>query len=185
MTIHPGWPTGLRETLSNLKAHLQYGQGNYGYCSICDKKVYFKIHGTWLRDEYKCNCCGSIPRWRALMQVIAELYPDWRSRIIHESSPGGPLSEKLARECKDYVGTHYFQGEKVGSTVSGILCEDITRQTFSDETFDVVVTSDVFEHVFNAERGFREITRTLPIPLKVDSSSGDGEHLKDHSEAGC
>ena len=69
-------------------------KGNRGYCSICERQVYFEIEGAWLRDQYKCVNCQSIPRWRALMSVIAELYPKWRELKIHESSPGGPLSAK-------------------------------------------------------------------------------------------
>jgi len=69
-------------------------KGDRGYCSICERQVYFEIEGAWLRDQYKCVDCQSIPRWRALMSVIAELYPKWRELKIHESSPGGPLSAK-------------------------------------------------------------------------------------------
>src|SRR5207247_9218035 len=78
-------------------------KGNRGYCSICERQVYFEIEGPWLRDQYKCVNCQSIPRWRALMLVVAELYPNWRELKIHESSPGGPLSAKLARECPKYL----------------------------------------------------------------------------------
>ena len=67
-------------------------KGNRGYCSICERQVFFEIEGPWLRDQYKCVNCQSIPRWRALMLVVAELYPKWRELQIHESSPGGPLS---------------------------------------------------------------------------------------------
>src|SRR5439155_8641353 len=48
----------------------------------------FEIEGPWLRDEYKCVNCQSIPRWPALMLVVAELYPKWRELKIHESFPG-------------------------------------------------------------------------------------------------
>ena len=60
---------------------------NRGYCSICERQVYFAIEGPYLRNDYKCVNCQSIPRWRALMFVVAELYPKWRELKIHESSP--------------------------------------------------------------------------------------------------
>ena len=62
-------------------------KGNRGYCPICEREVYFEIKGPYLRAEYKCVNCQSIPRWRALMLVVAELYPKWRELKIHESSP--------------------------------------------------------------------------------------------------
>src|SRR6266496_3713115 len=83
-------------------------KGNHGYCSICEHPVYFEIEGPWLRDQYRCVNCKSIPRWRALMSVVAELYPKWRELKIHESSPGGPLSDKLARECPEYLPSQFF-----------------------------------------------------------------------------
>jgi SAM-dependent methyltransferase len=43
----------------------------------------------------------------------------------------------------------------------GYRSEDLERQTFGDESFDLVVTQDVMEHIFDAEASFREIHRTL------------------------
>ncbi|HEY3251746.1 MAG TPA: class I SAM-dependent methyltransferase, partial [Ignavibacteria bacterium] len=38
---------------------------------------------------------------------------------------------------------------------------DIENQTFNDEIFDIIVTQDVMEHVYNPEKAFKEIARTL------------------------
>src|SRR5262249_4375787 len=94
-------------------------KSNRGYCSICERQVYFAIEGPYLRNTYKCVDCQSIPRWRALMFVIAELYPKWRELKIHESSPGGPLSAKLARECAEYLPTHFFADTPRGQIQRG------------------------------------------------------------------
>jgi SAM-dependent methyltransferase len=40
-------------------------------------------------------------------------------------------------------------------------CEDLSSQSFPDETFDVVVTQDVFEHLRDPHGAIREIARTL------------------------
>src|SRR5438876_11523700 len=74
-------------------------KSNRGYCPICERQVYFKIEGPWLRDQYKCVNCQSIPRWRALMSVVAGLYPNCLGSKIHESSAGATLPDKLGREC--------------------------------------------------------------------------------------
>jgi SAM-dependent methyltransferase len=98
------------------------------------------------------------------MQVIRELVPDWSHRHIHESSPGGRgTSVVLARDCPNYVGTQYFPSVARGTFKDGVRCEDLEAQTFPDESFDLVVTQDVMEHIFNPDQAYREIWRTLKI----------------------
>jgi hypothetical protein len=110
-------------------------KGNRGYCSICERQVYFEIEGPWLRDQYKCISCQSIPRWRALMLVVAELYPKWRQLKIHESSPGGPLSAKLARECPKYLPSHFFPDTPRGQIHRGFRCEERCSFSSTQEVF--------------------------------------------------
>lgn len=43
----------------------------------------------------------------------------------------------------------------------GYRSEDLSRQSFPDGSFDVVVTQDVFEHVFDPAAAIAEIARTL------------------------
>ena len=54
-----------------------------------------------------------------------------------------------------------FPGVAPGESKAGIRCENLERQTFADGSFDLVVTSDVFEHVLDPARAFAEIARTL------------------------
>lgn len=132
-----------------------------GRCSICETQTVFVKRGMWLRDDLLCYRCKSIPRWRALIHVLQSRFPNWRELRIHESSPGGPASEKLRRECRSYTATHLFRDTAPGQMKDGCRCENLEQQTFEDEAFDLVVTSDVFEHVLDPERAFAEIGRTL------------------------
>jgi SAM-dependent methyltransferase len=132
-----------------------------GVCSICEKRTVFVKEGPWLRDQFLCYRCGSIPRWRALIHVLETRFPAWRRKPIHESSPAGPASAKLARECPQYTPTHFFADVEPGECKTGVRCENLERQTFADGSFDLVVTSDVFEHVLDPGRAFAEIGRTL------------------------
>ncbi|MBK1724789.1 hypothetical protein CKO23_21695 [Thiocystis violacea] len=133
-----------------------------GYCTTCDRESRFVAHETWLRDHFLCQCCGSIPRERALMATIADFYPQWRDLVIHESSPGNRgASVRLERECRTYTASHYFPNEALGSQVGRYRCEDLERLTFADESIDLHVSQDVIEHVFDPSAVFREIARTL------------------------
>ena len=134
---------------------------NLGFCTICEKRTLFVERDTWLRDHYLCIRCNSIPRNRALIKVLRELFPNYRALSIHESSPSGPASAKLQRECPGYVPTHFYPGLEPGEYCNGFRSENLERMTFADESFDLVVTQDVMEHVLNPGPAFAEIARTL------------------------
>jgi predicted metal-dependent hydrolase len=76
---------------------IQLGKGrlNSGYCTICDCDVLFNQTGPWLRDQYLCMRCGSIPRQRALLKVLNDHIPGWWHLRIHESSPAVASSDKF------------------------------------------------------------------------------------------
>ena len=135
-----------------------------GWCPICEKDAIFTARNAWLRDHYLCSGCGSIPRERAIMHVIQTRYPNWRELRIHESSPGcRGASVKLAKECKYYTASQYDPDLGFGNThpSRGYRSENLEKQTFPDESFDIVVSQDVLEHIFDAEAAFRDIHRTL------------------------
>lgn len=135
---------------------------NLGHCVTCDRDVTFTAYETWLRDHYLCSNCGSIPRERALMLTIERFYPAWKTLAIHESSPAGRgASLKLKQHCQQYVGSHFFPDVPLGETYNGWRNENLEAQTFENESFDLMITQDVMEHIFNPDRAFAEIARTL------------------------
>ena len=135
---------------------------NSGYCPTCDRQVTFVVRDEWLRDHYLCRNCGSIPRERALMATIETYFPNWRSLVIHESSPANRgASSRLARECSQYIASQFYPEHEPGRIVSGVRCENLEALTFRNESIDLHVTQDVMEHVFHPSRVFREIARTL------------------------
>jgi SAM-dependent methyltransferase len=140
---------------------LSKGKISRGYCTICEKDVLFAKTGPWLRDEYLCLGCRSIPRFRALLKVLDEHFASWRELRIHESSPGGPSSNKIRRECQNLVASQFFSDLPGGEYRDGQRSENLESLTFPDSSFDLVITQDVFEHVLRPERAFAEIARTL------------------------
>lgn len=144
-----------------LLRHVFSGQSNRGYCPVCRRQTLFVATGTWLRDQYLCLWCRSIPRQRALTKILARLFPDFRQLAIHESSPCGPASDKLASECSGYVPTQFFPGIQPGEVKDGFRNENLEKMTFPDNSFDLTITQDVMEHVLNPDRAFAEIARTL------------------------
>lgn len=140
------------------------GRTREGWCPICERPATFTAQGPWLRDDYRCGTCRSLPRERALIEVLETRFPDWRDLRIHESSPATRgLSVKLAAECAGYVASQYDPSIPLGSChpVGRHRSEDLERLTFAADSFDIVITQDVFEHVFDADAAFREVQRTL------------------------
>lgn len=137
------------------------GNVRRGNCPVCEGRTLFVEASPWLRDDYFCARCRSIPRFRALVRVLDGRFPDWRDLAIHESSPAGASSAKIARECRRYVPTRFFPEAEPGTVKDGCRCENLERQTFEDESFDLVVTQDVFEHVLDPGLAFAEVARTL------------------------
>ena len=96
------------------------------------------------------------------MLTIETYFPNWRSLIIHESSPGNRgASKRLSQECSQYIPSQFFPDQKPGSIVGKFRCENLEALTFSDESVDLHVTQDVLEHVFHPSKVFSEIARTL------------------------
>lgn len=133
-----------------------------GFCPCCEQQVVFIARHPWLRDHFLCSHCHCKPRERALMLTIKNEYPNWQELKIHESSPGNRgHSVLLRKKAKSYTETQYFPNEELGSMVNGIRCEDLEQQTFPDAEFDLVITSDVMEHIYEPDKAFQEIYRTL------------------------
>ena len=116
---------------------------------------------AYLRAHYRCVRCDSIPRWRAVIHVLNLCCPAWRDLSIFEPSPGGTSSDKLSAECARYLPSQFWPTVELGTSYQGIRCEDLTHLTLPDESFDVVITQDVLEHVLHPELAFAEVARIL------------------------
>ena len=144
-----------------------------GFCPVCEAETSFlaereapldeRFVPAWFRGALRCTACGSAPRQRAIAAALSKIQPDWRDLTVHECSPSGPLSGKLRRECSAFVATQYDPTFPFGEMSADGLWrnENLEDQTFLDESFDIVITQDVFEHLFHPGRAAREIARTL------------------------
>jgi GT2 family glycosyltransferase/glycosyltransferase involved in cell wall biosynthesis/SAM-dependent methyltransferase len=143
-------------------------------CSVCgsDHLITQPIEGNY-REAFVCRNCFALGRTEALARVLLERFTHHgerslaelvrlRSSIhIHEFGFVGAIAETL-RGQPGYEVSEFFEEVKPGTLGPGdVRCEDLTCLTFSDESFDVVISQDVLEHVPNPERAFSEIARVL------------------------
>ena len=133
-----------------------------GFCPICFRRHSSPLEPDGSETTFFVSFCGSIPRERAVMLVIQQLLPHWAQLSIHESSPlSRGVSALLARQASRYIATQFWPDITVGSSHMGMRCENLEDQTFPSESFDLVITQDVMEHLFHPEKAYQEIYRTL------------------------
>jgi SAM-dependent methyltransferase len=135
-----------------------------GTCPICGPRAHFVAEDPWLRDHFLCVRCASIPRERALMAAIEMYRPNWRDLAIHESSPGfRGVSPLLRRRAAKYSCSYFDETRPLGTALPELCAQNqnIEAMTFPDNSFDVFITQDVFEHLFDPSSAIREISRVL------------------------
>jgi SAM-dependent methyltransferase len=143
-----------------------------GYCTVCGNSVEFKKDGDNLRETFTCPLCGSISRNRHLAKVLcqriggeetrslAEWITRFPNRRIYEPQASGAIYSVLKR-LKGYVCSEFLPDVTPGSSMNGVRCEDLEHLSFPGNSFDVVITQDVLEHVRNPWIAFGEIHRVL------------------------
>lgn len=85
-------------------------------------------------------------------------FPDWEDKAIHESSSSNDF---ISRYVPQYSTSQFFSEVNPGEYLHGVRCENLEKLTFKNESFDIFITQDVFEHIFDPSAAAREIMRVL------------------------
>ncbi|HET7213197.1 MAG TPA: class I SAM-dependent methyltransferase [Terriglobia bacterium] len=130
-------------------------------CRCCRRLSIFASNGGGCESVW-CALCGANLRYELLAQEIRERFgPALRKLRIVEFDPGSPL-EALLSESGNYTRTFFSESVPHGEIGKrGARCEDITSLTFPASSVDLMVSSDVLEHVVDLESAFRESARVL------------------------
>ncbi|TWJ32603.1 class I SAM-dependent methyltransferase [Geobacter argillaceus] len=65
------------------------------------------------------------------------------------------------KKINNYQVSEYFDNSPFGSRVNGVRNENLEGLTFPDNSFDVLINSDVLEHVGDLNKALSEIRRVL------------------------
>ena len=175
-----------------------------GRCMVCGRKtIFFCLDSESFRNTMICLFCRSSSRNRHVAKTIIGIVDGGKTSIaelkatedisIYNTATGDCFSRVL-KECKSYISSCYQDGLAPGTEISPrVSCQNIESLTYADNSFDFVITEDVFEHVRHPEEGFREISRVLrpggyhvftvpfhfdrPTLVRVDTSGDDDVHL--------
>lgn len=149
-----------------------------GYCDCCSSYSVFLQTGYW--DEFKrCIRCKSNLRYRLIAKYLKSI-PGLENLTVVDLDPYSPL-ERILSKCNKYMKTYYSPNDPLGSVNHlGIRCEDITKLTFEDNSIDIIISSDVLEHVDDFEAAMRETERVLrpggfhlfTVPMSAGARNG-------------
>lgn len=175
----------------------RHNMTHHAYCSACNSLQQMtltwkygginemgSVHPSWTETPF-CNTCGLNSRMRALISLLKVYGVTESSRIFIPEQVTGAFSF-FQKQYPGIVGAEYLGDalksgtKKISPNLKGILRhEDITRLSFDDASFDVIITQHVFEHIPDFEAAFRECHRVLApggrmfftIPFYSDTDS--------------
>jgi SAM-dependent methyltransferase len=140
-------------------------------CPVCGHFSVMRTIRTDLQIREYCNCiiCGAQNRQRQIAYVLSKrmgfsslMGLSKNSQVsIYNTESGGILHNILSRTknytCSEYFGPQYKSGE----IVNGVRHEDLQQLSFENDSFDILISADVFEHIPDPYKAHTEIFRVL------------------------
>ena len=145
-----------------------------GSCSVCGEDGPFVRRHPAISESYPCPSCKALVRYQGQARVLLNCYarrgatsfrelctePEFRALSIWEPGHLGPFRAFL-RDLPHSETSQFWPDIAPGTYRDGVRCEDLMALSFESASLDVVITSDVFEHVRRPYVGFAEVHRVL------------------------
>lgn len=144
-----------------------------GYCSVCSKRTIFFINGSLetIRNHAPCLYCRSCSRYRHMAKTILETYrergietlADFKNHpdiVVFNTISTGPIVKRMGKGA-NIICSEYFDDTESGQIKNGVLCQDLQKLTLMDDSIDLVISEDVFEHIPDYRAAFGEVYRVL------------------------
>lgn len=144
-------------------------------CPVCGRVSVARGFGKNLRETGRCRSCGATNRNRQLAYVAARAVAERTGQkvdslmavartadlVIYNTEAQGALHDQLQAMpgylCSEYLGPGHESGEIVGDTTH----QDLMALSYADASIDLVLSSDVFEHVPDPYGAHAEVHRVL------------------------
>jgi SAM-dependent methyltransferase len=112
------------------------------------------------REGQHCVNCGMSRRVRMLLWSIRRILPDLANFSVLHINQINRLGAAL-KNAGSLVETLYDPVREFGLAFNGLVNQDLTKLTFADRQFDLVVHSETLEHVHDFGKALSEIERVL------------------------
>jgi len=153
--MHRGWSL---EAQSFFVVALKGGKDKDRYCPICEKySKTFSSFGYKLREDAKCDNCGSLERDRLTWLYIKKntnFFQTSKKKMFHVAPE--PIFQNIFQK---YLKENYLSVDLYNKKV--MVNMDITNITYEDNSFDYVYCSHVLEHILDDRKAMRELHRIL------------------------
>ncbi len=151
----------------------------YGYDNIVDRSTFFEINNPFLRETVESNVSKCHNRIRQIIVSLASFhnaplesslefllktfYLNKRILLLEDTSFFASIFKFLCQKYQIELVTSEFLGTKYksGQVINEILNVDIQNTHFQNNFFDLILHTDVFEHVPDAVIAEKEIVRIL------------------------
>lgn len=169
---------GFAEAIAERDAYISTQPQVTGDCPICRRQVSFRVNtgATFagrpnLREGLRCGGCKLTARQRLLLAAMEQQLADAPARR-------GALLEQTSRLYRkaharwpwlsgsEFLGEDHLAGKRYWWSARGlrwwrIRHESITGLSYRGGSLDLLVHSDVLEHVYDLDRALREAARVL------------------------
>lgn len=149
----------------SLNAHGGIG----GICPVCGNLALFQGFTSNLRESGSCSSCGSFNRQRQIAYMVRQCFqlaPNGPLElpagiIVYNTETTGAVNSVLS-SLENYINSEYFGPEHTpGQIVDGRRHEDIQNLSFDSNSIDLILSSDVLEHMPSPYLAHQEIFRVL------------------------
>jgi len=135
-------------------------ESRFRVCRCCRRRSFIISFGSG-DERKKCVRCRANLRYELLAEAVRKLAFDPKETVLVEFDPNSALRKEFA-PYRHYTRTFYSSRHNAGYVrPDGAICEDITKLTFPDHSVDVMITSEVLEHVPDIRAAFKETARVL------------------------
>ena len=95
------------------------------------------------------------------MGAVLDRFDLGRTAAVYELSSRGALCRYLRRRFARVTVSELWDDVAPGTFRNGVQCQDVQRLSHPDGAFDLVTSTEVFEHVPDDRRAFAEVHRVL------------------------